>query len=46
VGRARLSEVVLKRVAQAYGDVSVLEDIDLEGESGSFVTLVGASGCG
>jgi NitT/TauT family transport system ATP-binding protein len=41
-----VSEVVFRRVWKAYGDVSVLENIDLEVESGSFVTLVGASGCG
>jgi NitT/TauT family transport system ATP-binding protein len=41
-----MSRVVCERVWKAYGAVSVLEQIDLEVASGSFVTLVGASGCG
>jgi NitT/TauT family transport system ATP-binding protein len=38
--------VVVKGVWKWYGETSVLEAINLEVESGSFVTLVGASGCG
>ena len=41
-----MSRVVFSRVWKAYGAISVLEQIDLEVASGSFVTLVGASGCG
>jgi NitT/TauT family transport system ATP-binding protein len=36
----------LERVSHAFGDVSVLEDLDLEVRRGEFVALVGPSGCG
>jgi NitT/TauT family transport system ATP-binding protein len=41
-----VSRVVVKRVWKAYDATSVLENLDLEVESGSFITIVGASGCG
>ena len=41
-----MSRVVVKGLWKWYGETSVLEAINLEVESGSFVTLVGASGCG
>jgi multiple sugar transport system ATP-binding protein len=33
-------------VRKVFGKTTVLEDIDLEAESGEFIILVGASGCG
>ncbi len=36
----------IRNVRKVFGKVTVLEDIDLEAESGQFIILVGASGCG
>jgi NitT/TauT family transport system ATP-binding protein len=41
-----MSAVRIEGLWKAYGDKSVLESIDLDVASGSFLTLVGASGCG
>jgi len=41
-----MSTVTLKNVWKEYGRDVVLEHIDLHVESGEFVTIVGASGCG
>ena len=41
-----MSRVQVQRLWKSYGDRSVLERINLDVASGSFVTLVGASGCG
>jgi NitT/TauT family transport system ATP-binding protein len=41
-----MSAVRIEGLWKAYGDTSVLEAIDLDVESGCFLTLVGASGCG
>jgi multiple sugar transport system ATP-binding protein len=41
-----MAEIVLKDVAKAYGNVTVLRDITLSIKSGEFVVLVGPSGCG
>jgi len=41
-----VSRVVVKSVWKAFGQRSVLERISLDVASGSFVTMVGASGCG
>lgn len=41
-----MSAVRIEGLWKGYGDKSVLEAIDLDVASGSFVTLVGASGCG
>lgn len=41
-----MSAVEIEGLWKAYGDTSVLEAINLTVTGGSFVTLVGASGCG
>ena len=41
-----MSRVQVQRLWKSYGDRSILERINLDVASGSFVTLVGASGCG
>jgi len=38
--------IAFDKVSHRFGDVSVLEGIDLRVERGSFVALVGPSGCG
>ena len=38
--------LVLRGVRHAYGDLAVLEDIDLVAEPGEVMVLVGPSGCG
>jgi len=41
-----MSEVTLKGVRKAYGNVPVLHGVDLHVRSGEFVVFVGPSGCG
>jgi multiple sugar transport system ATP-binding protein len=41
-----MSALSIKNVRRVYGKVTVLDDINLEAESGEFIILVGASGCG
>ena len=41
-----MSDVSLRRVVKAYGDLEVIHGIDLEIRSGEFVVFVGPSGCG
>lgn len=41
-----MSRVQVRRLWKSYGERSILERINLDVASGSFVTLVGASGCG
>ena len=41
-----MSAVKVHSVWKSFGDRSVLERISLDVASGSFVTMVGASGCG
>ena len=41
-----MSAISVRGLWKAYGELSVLERIDLEVDSGAFCTLVGASGCG
>jgi multiple sugar transport system ATP-binding protein len=41
-----MSDVRLHSVYKAFGDVQVLQDINLEIEDGEFVVFVGPSGCG
>ncbi|MBO9476200.1 sn-glycerol-3-phosphate ABC transporter ATP-binding protein UgpC [Shimia sp. R11_0] len=41
-----MADLVLKDVAKSYGQVTVLEHIDLEIEKGELVVFVGPSGCG
>ena len=41
-----MSTISVRNLAMRYEDVLVLERVNLEVESGSFCTIVGASGCG
>ncbi len=41
-----MAEVVFKEVAKRYGDVSVIEGLNLEIRDHEFMVLVGPSGCG
>ncbi|MEZ5930949.1 MAG: ATP-binding cassette domain-containing protein [Alphaproteobacteria bacterium] len=41
-----MSAVIIEGLWKAYDDLPVIEAIDLDIASGSFVTIVGASGCG
>jgi multiple sugar transport system ATP-binding protein len=41
-----MSALSIRNVRKVFGKTTVLEDIDLEAESGQFIILVGASGCG
>ena len=41
-----MTEIRLKNVLKAYGNVEVIHGIDLHVESGEFVVFVGPSGCG
>ena len=41
-----MSALSIRNVRKVFGKTTVLEDIDLEAESGEFIILVGASGCG
>ena len=41
-----MGEVTLEHVTKRYGDVTAVDDMNLEIHDGEFVTLVGPSGCG
>jgi multiple sugar transport system ATP-binding protein len=41
-----MSALSIRNVRKTFGKTTVLEDIDLEADSGQFIILVGASGCG
>jgi|APDOM4702015118_1054815.scaffolds.fasta_scaffold53032_2 multiple sugar transport system ATP-binding protein len=41
-----MSALSIRNVRKVFGKTTVLEDIDLDAESGQFIILVGASGCG
>jgi carbohydrate ABC transporter ATP-binding protein, CUT1 family (TC 3.A.1.1.-) len=41
-----MAEVVFKDVAKRYGDVSVIEGLNLDIRDHEFMVLVGPSGCG
>jgi len=41
-----MAEIELKKVCKRFGDVSVIEDMDLEIHEGELMVLVGPSGCG
>ncbi len=41
-----MSEIVFKNICKSFGDVKVIENLDLTLKDGEFTVLVGASGCG
>ncbi|NUU63384.1 ABC transporter ATP-binding protein [Paenibacillus agri] len=41
-----MSSIVMERVEKKYGDKSIIDNLNLSIESGSFTVLVGPSGCG
>ena len=41
-----MANVSMNKVCKRYGDVSVIEDLDLEIHDEEFMVLVGPSGCG
>ena len=41
-----MAGLTLRNVAKSYGDVEVIDDINLDIEDGEFVVFVGPSGCG
>jgi multiple sugar transport system ATP-binding protein len=41
-----MSALSIRKVRKVFGKVTVLDNIDLEADSGQFIILVGASGCG
>ncbi len=41
-----MAEVTLQKICKRYGEVSVIEDLDLEVRDRELMVLVGPSGCG
>ena len=41
-----MASVSIRKLGVAFGNLKVLEDLDLEVEGGEFIVLLGASGCG
>ncbi len=41
-----MSEITLQGIRKDYGNVNVINDLNLEFEAGKFVTILGPSGCG
>ena len=41
-----MADLILKDIAKAYGDVTVLSDINLDIKQGELIVFVGPSGCG
>lgn len=41
-----MASIILKNVKKIYGDVEVIQNLNLEIKDGSFTVLVGPSGCG
>ena len=40
------AEILIEQLYKFYGDVKVLEDLDLHIQPGEFLAIVGRSGCG
>ena len=41
-----MADLVLRKVAKSYGEIRVLQDIDLDIRTGELIVFVGPSGCG
>src|SRR6185295_17330055 len=41
-----MASVSIRKLGVAFGNLKVLEDLDLEVAGGEFIVLLGASGCG
>lgn len=41
-----MGEIIMRNICKSYGDVKVIENLDLHIKDGEFAVLVGASGCG
>ncbi|MCW5232316.1 ABC transporter ATP-binding protein [Verminephrobacter eiseniae] len=41
-----MSYLQLQKIAKSFGDVQVVQEMDLSAAAGEFIVLVGASGCG
>lgn len=41
-----MSVIELKNITMSYGDSEILKDFNLEVEQGTFLTIIGSSGCG
>ena len=39
-------KITVKNIKKSFGDFQALKDISIVFESGQFITLLGASGCG
>ena len=40
------ADILIEQLYKFYGEVKVLEDLDLNIQAGEFVAIVGRSGCG
>src|SRR6218665_505382 len=45
-GCVLMSYLQLQKIAKSFGDVQVVQEMDLSAAAGEFIVLVGASGCG